>query len=129
MMDHMCRPRSPADPAVGAPPADDDVLMQLLRQISGGGAGFPGMAGMPPGMESMMSGMMGMGGMGGGAAEPAPEQKRKDRWSIWWTLAHALCAFFLATWALRMNPAVFDGTEMSRTESANLARNEKPVCY
>lgn len=91
-----------------------------------------GMGGMPPGMESMMSGMMGgMGGMGGmppGMGQQASEP-RKDRWSVWWMLIHALGALLLSVWTLKSNTAIFDGTEMSRTLSSNLTRDEKPVCH
>jgi hypothetical protein len=135
MMDQLYRPRGSSGSSPSGTPGlseGQDPLMQLLQQISGGGA-FPGMegaGGLPPGMESMMSGMMGgaggAGGVGGGAQ--AVEQKG-DRWGMWWSVVHALAAFMLAIWAVRSYPGVFDGSESMRAESATLAASDKPVSF
>jgi hypothetical protein len=140
MMDQLFGPRASAGRDLGNVSGleGQDPLMQLLQKISGAGGGFPGMDGMPPGMENMMGGMMGgMGGMGGmsgmsgmggsmGGGSQTVESGR-NHWDMWWTVIHALGAIILSLWALKSNPGVFDGTEISRTESANLARSEKPV--
>jgi hypothetical protein len=125
MMDQLYRPRGSSGSSPSGTPGlseGQDPLMQLLQQISGGGA-FPG-------MESMMSGMMGgaggAGGVGGGAQ--AVEQKG-DRWGMWWSVVHALAAFMLAIWAVRSYPGVFDGSESMRAESATLAASDKPVSF
>lgn len=104
----------------GGAETQQEPLQQLLRQMTGGGGGLPGMEG----VESMVNGMM-AGGGAGGAIGPPP--KRKDRWSIWWTLVHALGALLLSLWALSSNPHVFSGTQMARVESAALEKSEKPV--
>jgi len=137
MMDQLFGPRASAGRDLGNVSGleGQDPLMQLLQKISGAGGGFPGMDGMPPGMENMMGGMMGgmggmsgMSGMGGsmGGGSQTVESGR-NHWDMWWTVIHALGAIILSLWALKSNPGVFDGTEISRTESANLARSEKPV--
>lgn len=127
MLDQLYRPRgSSSSSPNGTPSLDEgqDPLMQLLQQISGAGGSLGGMPGMPPGMESMMSGMMG-GGMGGGTQAVEP---KADRSGVWWPILHALGALMISFWALRTSPGLFDGTELARTESANFARTEKPVC-
>ncbi|KAF8539928.1 hypothetical protein BDD12DRAFT_835998 [Trichophaea hybrida] len=119
-----------------------DQLFGLRGRESdfGAGGGFPGMDGMPPGMENMVGGMMGemggiggiggmggMGGIGGGGSQTV--ESGRNRWDMWWTVLHTLGAIVLSLWALKSNPGVFDGTEISRTESANLARSEKPQLF
>ena len=99
-----------------------DPLMQLLQQISGAGGGFPGMEGLSPGM---MSGIM--GGNDGPAQTADPSATNREQWGMWWAVVHALAALVLSLWALRSNPMAFDGSQMTRIESANLARSEKPV--
>ncbi|KAA8905381.1 hypothetical protein FN846DRAFT_907498 [Sphaerosporella brunnea] len=124
MLDQLYRPRgSPGSTPNDTPGLGEgqDPLMQLLQQISGAG-GFPSVEG----MENIMGGASGAGGMGGSAQ--AVESKG-DRWGMWWTVLHALSAFMLAIWALRSHPGVFDGSEMMRVESANVAASEKPQLF
>ena len=134
MLDQLYRPRgSSISSPDGNPSMEEgqDPLMLLLQQLSGAGSGFSGMGGMggiggmggmPPGMESMMSGMM-----GGTGIPTQTVESRIDRWSTLWVILHALGALILSFWALRGNPGIFDGSELSRTESVNQARSEKPV--
>lgn len=127
MLDQLYRPRgSSSSTPSGTPGLDEgqDPLMQLLQQISGAGGGLGGMPGMPPGIENIMGGMM--GGMGDGT-QAAVEQKAV-RSTVWWSILHALGALLISFWTLRSSPIAFDGSQLARTESANLTRSEKPVC-
>ena len=80
-------------------------------------------------MEGLSPGMMGgmMGDMGGPAQAADPTATNREQWGMWWAVVHALSALLLSLWTLRSSPMVFDGSEMSRIESANLTRSEKPV--
>lgn len=126
MMENMFRQQQqqqqPEGP--GGMGAADDPIMALLQQMGGmpgGPGGMPGMPpGMPPGMEQMMRGMPGMGNV-------EEIQTVEDRWAPWWKGLHALCTMFLASWMLRSTGWNFNGSELQRVESGNVAMADKPV--
>jgi len=107
---------------LGGMGATDDPIMALLQQMGGMPGGSGGMPGMPPGMEQMMRGMPGMGN--------AEEIKTvEDRWAPWWKVLHALCTTFLALWVLRSTGWNFNGSELQRVESGNVAMADKPQLF
>ncbi|KAI5818149.1 hypothetical protein BZA77DRAFT_386216 [Pyronema omphalodes] len=134
MMDQLYSQRKGAKPQEEPSPGGMDPMMMLMQQIAGAGSG---MGGMPPGMEGLMGGMGGMGGIPGMGGMPGmgampgaqPQQEKKDKWQMLWTVVHAIFAAMLAIWAVRSSSVKFDGSELSRADSKFLSRDEKPQLF